>query len=727
MEIITDIWLLDADLGDRIARLQWLAYRGGDREFILRFLQVLAIADIELARMATSLTWLADEVNRGERQALGDLKRMASKDLELAKLTVSLPWYTAGVNMDTLRALEDLERMASKDLELAKLTASAPWLTGDLTSNKLDSLTSLMLIAENDPELARLIADFPWFADDRDRKLHSYVLNELANMTIFEPNTIAQLITKPWFADGLNDHEAAFVVTLSASTSDTKLYEDLLQAHFVQTRTISLPLKGDVNIWVIQNAPFPSDDELLTVVEDTARISEGFMKVPFPTTDIVVLVVVLDDDSPYYIGGPQHYGTLMVLRRYKEGRVRNVQHETAHYYSVGPVWFSEGGANFILSYFNDQTGVQDLADRATELVSGLGHCIEGSDSLENIWHLIHIYGDDRTGCHYAMGENYLLNVFMTVGEEAMSSALRELYLLDREHDRTGDSGQGRRATDEAIYDAFLKHAPTDRKEAFRDLYRRLHGGPYVYPETNSSDDHGDEATAATAIAVGEVMEGVLDYALDFDYFRFQAQEGQKYRMNVDHETLHLTSVTLYAPDGLTQELGKWKFRRRVSSGPQILWVAPRSGEYYFAVQNFGGKTGPYTLAITTADEVDDHGDRPANATAVSAGEIVEGYLDDDFDYDFFQFQAAKGQKYRAVATNAKSFRFTLYLSDGVTSTDYDDVSMWVYHEQDSTSELLGDRRIIEWVASSSEEYYLAVEDLEGEVGVYTLTITQVAH
>ena len=56
----------------------------------------------------------------------------------------------------------------------------------------------------------------------------------------------------------------------------------------------------------------------------------------------------------------------------------------------------------------------------------------------------------------------------------MSSALRELYLRS-EHD---DLSQ----TEEDIYRAFLKHTPPGLEDEFRDLYRRLHGGPFLDAE-----------------------------------------------------------------------------------------------------------------------------------------------------------------------------------------------------------------------------------------------------
>ena len=43
--------------------------------------------------------------------------------------------------------------------------------------------------------------------------------------------------------------------------------------------------------------------------------------------------------------------------------------------------------------------------------------------------------------------------------------------------------------------------------------------------------------------MGEPIEGVLDYMFDFEFFRFNAEEGLKYRMNVNHELLQATSVT----------------------------------------------------------------------------------------------------------------------------------------------------------------------------------------
>ena len=68
----------------------------------------------------------------------------------------------------------------------------------------------------------------------------------------------------------------------------------------------------------------------------------------------------------------------------------------------------------------------------------------------------------------------------------MSAAFRELYLSNTEYlSGNGEYLQiglsGQPPTDDDIYYAFLNHAPSDREDAFRDLYQRLHGGKRRIP------------------------------------------------------------------------------------------------------------------------------------------------------------------------------------------------------------------------------------------------------
>ena len=762
-EVLIDLWLHDADLGNAVARISWVTDQVNEEEAgVLRTLRNIADTSPELAKQVVSYPWLGDYLTYTEPQFIEALRDIASKDIKLARLVAGFPWFAdgfGGATGDEWETIHTLDNIASKDIELARLAASLPWLADNVTDNQwgVRALDALDGIAAKDIGVARLAANLPWLADYVTRgewlalqelsglsaksielarmvvglpwsegkvTLTNHALSSLARLAGLGPDVLGQLTAQPWLADGLSEAEIAFVTTLhSIASTRPDLYDELLSVRYTQHKTIPLPLAGDVNIWVIENAP-PAEEDLLSVIEETALITEGLLELPFPTTDIILLIVPSPREG--ISAGGRHYGTHMMMGR-DRATVSNLRHEVAHYYfggPFGPRWLREGAAEFVESYINDHTGGQNLSDRRTDLSMKVQvNCIAGG--VENIRHhaylVEHVYQYlYREDCEYYMGHHFLLNLFETMGGEALVSALRELYLLVEDDWQTA----GRGITEDDIYYVFQRHTPTVQMDEFRGLYRRLHGAAAAFPETDFSDDHGDETVVASPIEVGKSVEGMLDYMFDFDFFQFSAAEGQKYRMTVDHESLRSSSVTLYDADGLIQELGgvgSWKSRRRTAYGPEILWIVPSSGKYYFAVQNFGGRTGPYTLTIDPIDdEPDDHGDTLATSTSLSPGEATWGLVDDDFDYDYFRFEAVRDRTYRidVTGTTLEHFRVRLYASDGAAPTN------WHRNRYRDDSSAV-DRASIEWTAPSSGEHYLAIDGAFGSIGTYTVKVTLV--
>ena len=70
-----------------------------------------------------------------------------------------------------------------------------------------------------------------------------------------------------------------------------------------------------------------------------------------------------------------------------------------------------------------------------------------------------------------LGQHFLTRLYHAIGETALSSALRELYELNLDYEYY--------TSEEKVYRIFLKHTSPDRKEAFLDVYRRFHGGPFI--------------------------------------------------------------------------------------------------------------------------------------------------------------------------------------------------------------------------------------------------------
>ena len=124
------------------------------------------------------------------------------------------------------------------------------------------------------------------------------------------------------------------------------------------------------------------------------------------------------------------------------------------------------------------------------------------------------------------------------------------------------------------------------------------------------DDHGNSEGDATAIRVGADVRGALDYDGDIDFFRFQAERGQSYQIDVALGTLDDSIVDLY-------DVG-WSFLDSNDDygdtyASRLYWEAPSSGERYVAVEGFG--IGTYTLTVSI---VDDHGDTAEDGVGVAS-------------------------------------------------------------------------------------------------------------
>ena len=220
------------------------------------------------------------------------------------------------------------------------------------------------------------------------------------------------------------------------------------------------------------------------------------------------------------------------------------------------------------------------------------------------------------------------------------------------------------------------------------------------------DDHGNDIGDATAIRVGADVRGAMDYDNDIDYFRFQAERGQSYQIDVALGTLDDSIVELYDGDGAFLDTND-DYGDTLAS--RLYWNAPSSGERYVAVYGYG--TGTYTLTVSLSNVIDDHSNSEGDATAIRVGTEVRGAVDYDNDIDFFRFQAERGQSYQIdVALGT--------LDDSIVELyDVD----WSFLDSNDDYETFASR--LYWEAPSSGERYVAVEGYG--TGTYTLTVSLV--
>ena len=293
------LWFLDADLGDAVASLPWLE-DGVDFEqsFALRHMAHLANADLNTARMAASLGWFVDEPTVWETQSIRRLSELAHIDHQLPGPIVDLPWFRDGIEHWEDAALKGVTRVSSVDLELGKRILRSSWFTDDISlveSSGLNALGNAALLGN--PDLAQ------WGEYAVNGGVGLYAISTISRVMDMGDDSWDRLTEQPWFADGLDQEELALIYVLGRIVrSSPQLYNDLIQTPFTQSATVSLPLAGEVNLWVFQPEPFHhSQDKILPQLEDSVRIMEEFMGAPFPVADVILVVPIIGPE-----GGPRN-------------------------------------------------------------------------------------------------------------------------------------------------------------------------------------------------------------------------------------------------------------------------------------------------------------------------------------------------------------------------------------------------------------------------------------
>ncbi len=479
---ILNIQLLDANAGDTIVRLPWVA--DGITEIEWRAIASLAWlvdTDTALAQRVVALPWAADYITDNERLVIAELASLADTDTALGQRIADFPWFSAAPSTQNEgEVIGALAYFANEYPALAQRVADFPWFADDITEAEERGLYSLRGLADTDLALAQRVAALPWFVD---------------GITEVEQGVLAALtadleMARTWL-DGVHDEEAMALMAVLGYARTTNLggglvYDDLLDAHFFQKATVSLPLAGEVNLWAFQSEPFPADEDLTAIIQDAVRATEGFMGVRFPATDVILI-------ASHHTGGSLLEGFFTVRREPKTIWIRDtIYHEIGHYYyTFGPRWLVEGGAEFMSFYTYDQAGLESLEDLKPDIWNWVEQtCLK--EGISNIHQLNEREFRDPgppLQCNYSLGSYFLLELYEAVGEDALSATLRELYLefRDQGHTALEPDEEGRlvfvneeefHRVEEVFYQTLLEKTPPDRVEAFLEVYRRLHGGPH---------------------------------------------------------------------------------------------------------------------------------------------------------------------------------------------------------------------------------------------------------
>ena len=440
-----------------IVELPWLAddVTQPESEAVEIFWETSDLLDLALAKRLIALSWVADDVTQTEAGLLSDLRYMARDDITLAARLVDSSWLANGLDEFELTTIERLAWIADQDVELAKAIAYKPWLGEISLSNAAArAVNSLYYINYEDTALAKAIAAMPFL--DTLEPTDAAALESLSWLAYTEIFALREVLAHPTLEGGITDEWAPVVALMDAVNEAAPAFlRPLLDPEqaTVERRSITLPHSGATDLAIIRTAPgaLPSMD----LLEHSVGSVEKFMGTALPTNYVGLLfgTAVLG-----YSGGTNYGAYFVMLPKYDADDGSDaadyaghlMAHEVAHYYWRGnPNWLDEGLAELLAAVSeNERTGAAVSIDYT--------YCPAGDNIalLERLDAAGVIY-DYR--CNYALGGQFFLELYITLGGDAFRQGLRNLYLASLVEDYA-DEFDGSPVGIRQIQDAFQSDA-----------------------------------------------------------------------------------------------------------------------------------------------------------------------------------------------------------------------------------------------------------------------------
>ena len=515
----------------------------------------LAQTDSSLLNVLTTMPWLAchtypwlaDGVSDDDRTQLQLLNEVNSVSEQAASLVANSAWFQDEIDHDDPHssshlALRTIRALSARNLSLRQVILSYPWITDDMTGEESHALYWLLQLSDQDPQLALRLANTEWINDgildyeangistidlmlrnppEGARELIEYTLREpiYTSDLVFlrelyglrfgsgtsgrsDGSAYASLRSQPWFVDGLNAQERAFISAIAGSGYMNPHFERLAQIYYAVSSTISLPLTGPVKLWAFQHEPITAGDDLLGMVAQGLLGAERIMGTALGANDVVVYL------RGFYGGAhwPNHVG-LPNPTKYPARLTRDLVFESvAKLYfdsSLGPNypdidsrpegspilyetwWLKNGGSEFSRALTKHWLGFKSILVENHEWVEeAQANCTDrGLTSIHSISRRVYpldVVEDNRyRECTEAYGRMLLVRLFLTIGEERMSAAFAELHHIANYNDgRINDEGI-RFPSEKDVFRTFIKHTPPHLQDEVRHWYRQFHGAPFI--------------------------------------------------------------------------------------------------------------------------------------------------------------------------------------------------------------------------------------------------------
>ena len=426
----------DAEVASAVVSLGWVQDGIDDVEVkTIEELSYIANKDTGVGLSVVALDWVQDGVEGVEADAIDWMSNFG--DAEVASAVVSLGWMQDGIEGLEVKTIEELSYIAYENAEVALNVVSLSWVQDSVNGAEAALIEDFGSIAGNDAGAALQIVGMPFIETIEPPDISA--MASLRQLAAFKPETFVRVMSHAALPDGISNDIAPIVATLNG-VADTNpiLIDVLLDASKVllERRTITLPLSGDVILFIIRTSP--GAGRSMDLLEHSVRGAEQYMGAPLPTNYVGLLYENAVRES--FAG--TNFGThIAILPKFDiddgtaeaEFAGSNIAHEVAHYYWSGNAdWVDEGAAEFMASIIE--------RDRTGRSIGATNSPCPHARNIAELERLDIAEDGIEFGCNYSLGERLFLDLNRTLGDTQFRQGFRELYIASAARDDTDDYG-----------------------------------------------------------------------------------------------------------------------------------------------------------------------------------------------------------------------------------------------------------------------------------------------
>ena len=555
----------DAEVASAVVSLSWVQDGIDDVEVkTIEELSYIANKDTGVGLSVVALDWVQDGIEEVEAGAIDWMSNFG--DAEVLSSVVSLGWVQDGIEWLEVKTIEELSYLAYENAEVASAVVSLSWVQDSVNGAEAALIEDFGSIAGNDAGAALQIVGMPFIETIEPPDISA--MASLRQLAAFKPETFVRVMSHAALLDGISNDIAPIVATLNGvAGTNPGLIDVLLDSSKVllERRAITLPLSGDVILFIIRTAPGAARS--MDVLEHSVRSAEEYMGAAFPTNYVGLLYANAVHGS---FAGTNSGTHITILPDYdvadgtEEAEFASfaIAHEVAHYYWSGNAdWVDEGAADFMASIVErDRTG---RPINATSSPCAHARNIVELESLKITQDSIEF------GCNYSLGERLFLDLNRTLGDTQFQQGFRELYIASAARDDTDDDGSASIGIEHVMQAFLLGEKATnavitrwyDGTEPY-DL-SRVDTGPVdpSLPSINGLIDKAYIATSADGPAVSgfsaqdvSVSGGSHEVALEIVEYYEDGFVFQRRRYELTAEDKYIGGTSLFSVGSLP---GEW--------------------------------------------------------------------------------------------------------------------------------------------------------------------------